>query len=260
MIQNFLRENYIIMKQRFKFFIVIAMILLFASQSCADEVQDLLNFYVKKFNPEKALLIISDKPDSSGMFHDIYMDLQGVHIDKLRLANLTFRMKGIQFNEPSNWKSGNVVCKSALQVLATSTILESDINKSIENKTFGKGEDHWHDVSLKINPSGLSGKGYYNAKVGFMNLDILIDITSKLKIVKHKELWLDNPLVKINRLDLPDYITNKALSRIQPLVNLNKFPLPLTLNTVKLSKGRAVLSSRNLPKPIEGGIKYNYSR
>ena len=248
------------MKQRFKFFIVIAMVLLFASQSCADEVQDLLNFYVKKFNPEKALLIISDKPDSTGMFHDIYMDLQGVNIDKLRLANLTFRMKGIQFNEPENWKSGNVVCKNALQVQATGTILESDINKSIENKTFGKGEDHWHDVSLKINPSGLSGKGYYTAKVGFIELDILIDITSKLKIVKAKELWLDNPLVKINKLDLPDYITNKALSRIQPLVNLNKFPLPLTLNKIQLKNGSAVLSSRTLPKPIEGGIKYNYSR
>ena len=92
------------MKQRFKFFIVIAITLLFASQSCADEVQDLLNFYVKKFKPEQALLVISDKPDSSGAFSDLYMDLKGVNIDKLRLANLTFRMKGVQFNAPSNWK------------------------------------------------------------------------------------------------------------------------------------------------------------
>lgn len=247
------------MKHRIKFFMIALILLLFVSDSYADEVQDLLNFYVKKFKPEQALLVISDKPDSSGAFSDLYMDLKGVNIDKLRLANLTFRMKGVQFNAPSNWKKGDVVCKSAIQVLAIGTILESDINRSIENKTFGK-DDHWHDVSLKINPSGLSGAGYYAAKAAFMNLDILININSGLKIVKGKELWLNNPLVKVNKLDLPDYITKKALSRIQPLVNLNKFPLPLTLHKVELRKGSAVLSTRTLPKPLEGGIKYTYKR
>ena len=221
----------------------------------ADEVQDLLDFYVNKFQPEKALLVISDKPDSTGLFSDIYMDLKGVKIDKLRLAGLTFRMKGVQFNEPSEWESGHVDCKSAMQVLATGTILESDINHSIENKSFGT-DDHWHDMHLSITPKGLTGRGYY--KAGF--LDVLIDIASGLKIAKGKELWLNNPQVKVNRLDLPDYMTKKALSSIQPLVDLKKFPLPLSLHKVKLQKGSAVLSTRILPKELAGGIRYTYQK
>ena len=104
----------------------------------ADEVDDLLDFYVKKFTPTKAVLIISDKPDSTGLFNEVYMDLQGVVIDKLRLDSLTVQMRGVQFNEPSQWKKGNVECKDAISVLAAAKLLEKDINRSIENKNFGK--------------------------------------------------------------------------------------------------------------------------
>ncbi|MBQ3645607.1 MAG: DUF2993 domain-containing protein [Synergistaceae bacterium] len=245
------------MKGKLKF-IVFALILtfLFSSSCFADEVNDLLNFYVKKFRPEKALLVISGKPDETGLFNDIYMNLQGVVIDKLRLDSLVVRMRGVQFNEPSEWKKGNVECKDAISVLATGTIFERDINKSIEDKTFGEGRDEWHDLSMKINPSGLSGSGYYKYNI----LDIRIDIDSKLKIVKGKELWLDNPVAKVNKLDVPDYVTRKALTRIQPLVDLRKFPLPLSLHKVELKKGSAVLSTRTLPKEMKDGLKYTYTK
>ncbi|MDY6400208.1 MAG: DUF2993 domain-containing protein [Synergistales bacterium] len=232
------------------------MIFVLPCVSYADEVEDLLNFYVKKFTPEKATLIISDKPDETGLFNDVYLDLQGVVIEKLRLSSLVVNMRGVQFNEPSEWSKGNVECLDAISVLATATLLEKDINESIENRTFGSGDGEWHDMSMKILPSGLSGKGYY--KYSF--LDILIEINSKLKIVKGKELWLDNPAVKVNKLDLPDYVTRKALSAIQPLVDLREFPLPLTLNKVELKKGSATLSSRTLPKALKGGLKYTYSK
>ena len=245
------------MKSKFKFtFFVLIFALIFSGSSYADEVDDLLNFYVEKFKPEKAVLVISGKPDSTGLFNDVYMNLQGVMIDKLRLNSLVVRMRGVQFNEPSEWSKGNVECKKAISVLATGTILESDINKSIEDKTFGDGGDEWHDMSMKINPSGLSGSGYY--KYNF--LDIRIDINSKLKIVKGKELWLDNPQAKVNKLDVPDYVTRKALSNIQPLVNLNDFPMPLSLHKVELKKGSAVLSTRTLPKEMTNGLKYTYEK
>ena len=240
---------------KIKFFAAIITLFIFAGSCYADEVQDLLNFYVKKFRPEKALLIISDKPDPTGMFNDIYMDLKGLNIDKLRLESLTFRMKGVQFNEPSEWKRGNVECKDAIQDLATAAILERDINHSIENKSFGS-DDHWHNVQMSINPSGLTGKGYYKAGI----LDVLINIDSGLRIAKGKELWLNNPKVKVNKLDMPDYMTRQALSKIQPLVDLKKFPLPVTLHKVQLKKGSAVLSTRTLPKELTGGIRYTYPK
>ena len=231
-------------------------ILLLPCVSYADEVNDLLNFYVKKFTPEKATLIISDKPDATGLFSEVYMNLKGVVIDKLRMDSLVVNMRGVQFNEPSEWAKGNVECKDAISVLASATLYESDINRSIENKNFGKKDEHWHDMSMKITPDGLGGKGYY--KYSF--LDILIEIESRLKIVKGKELWLDNPQVKVNKLDLPDYVTKKALGKIQPLVNLKKFPLPLTLHKVELKNGSATLSSKKLPQPLKNGLTYTYTR
>lgn len=225
----------------------------------ADEVDDLLKYYVNRFNPETAYLVIADKPDKTGRFSDLYMDLNGVVIEDLRIDRLTFRMGGVQFNEPSEWAKGNVECSDAVQVQAFASIFEDDINRAIEAKTFGE-KDHWHDVSMAITPQGLKGKGYYTADAGLFNIDILLEITGGLKIVNGKELWLNNPSVKVNKLDVPDYITRKALTRIQPLVDLNRVPLPMTLHMVDLKQGNAVLSTRTLPKPITEGLKYSYKK
>ena len=231
----------------------------FTSLSYADEVDDLLSYYVNRFKPEKASMTIAEKPDATGLFSDVYMDLQGVVIETLRLDRLTFRMTGVQFNKPSEWAKGNVECKNAVQIQALATLLESDINRAIEAKTFGE-DDNWHDVSLAITPEGLKGKGYYAADAKLFKLDILLEIDSGLKIVKGKELWLNNPTVRANRMDIPDYVTRKALSRIQPLVDLDRFSLPMTLNKVDLKKGSATLTTRTLPKALTKGLHYSYTK
>lgn len=166
-------------------------------------------------------------------------------------------MKGAQFNPPHEWSDGKVECRSAIQILALANLLEGDINHTIESQTFGDdGSSEWHDVSLRITPKGLRGKGYYR----FGILDILIEIESGLKIVKGKELWLNNPQVKVNNLDVPDYVTRKALGDIQPLVDLKKFPLPLTLHKVDLKNGNATLSTRILPERPQSGRTYTYTK
>ena len=240
-----------------KIFTALILVCLISGASYADPVDDLLGYYAVKFGVEKGEIIVDALPDDTGRFSDIYMALTGLVVEGLRIDNVTVRMKGVQFNEPSNWKSGNVECKEAISVNAAAEIFETDINRAIAAKTFGgEDNDQWHDLSLKINPSGLSGKGYY--KFGF--LDILIEIMSNLRIVKGKELWLKGPQVKINKMDLPDYVTKQALGKIQPLVSLTDFPLPLTLHKVELKNGSAVLTSRTLPKIPADGLKYTYTK
>ena len=224
-----------------------------------DDTAHLLAFYVNRFTPEELNLIVAGQPDATGRFHDLYMELKGVMIEGVRLDRLSFRMNDVQFNAPENWAAGNVECRDALQIYALGRILEEDINRGLEAKTFGRGDDHWKQISLSITPKGLKGRGYYMADVLFVTLDILIEIESGLEIVRNKELWLKDPQVKINRLDLPDYITKKALAQIQPLLDLNRFPLPMSLHRVTLEQGKATLSTRRLPEPLEAGVTYHYS-
>lgn len=222
-----------------------------------DATSHLLAYYVNRFAPEELKLTVVGQPDATGRFHDLFMDLTGVRIEDVRVDKLTFRMNDVQFNAPENWTSGDVECRNALQIYAACRILEEDINKGLEAQTFGK-DDHWKNIALAITPSGLKGKGTYLAKVLFVTLDILIEIDSKLKIVNRRELWLDDPQVRINKMDLPDYITKKALAQIQPLLDLARFPLPLKLHTVALEEGRALLSTRIGPQPIDQGTTYHY--
>ena len=232
------------------------LVCILSGASLADPVDDLLAYYVGEYGVEKGEIMVDALPDDTGRISDIYMALTGLMVEGLRIDKVTVRMKGVQFNEPSNWPSGNVECKDAISVQAVAEIFEDDINRAIAAQTFGDGKNEWHDLALHINPSGLSGKGYYK----FGILDILIEINSNLRIVKGKELWLRDPQVKINKMDLPDYVTKQALGKIQPLVNLNRLPLPLSLNKVELKKGSAVLSSRTMPKPLSSGLNYSYTR
>ena len=216
----------------------------------------LLAHYVQAFTPEKLLLIIDEQPNE-GHFRDLYMDLTGILIDGVRVDTLTFRMHGVRFNSPSEWADGNVVCENALQIYAHCLLKEDDINRKLAAETFGK-DDHWKNISMKIAPSGLSAKGIYVAKVLFVKLNIAIEIDSGLKIVENKELWLDKYNVRVNAVNVPGYISKKAIGQIQPLLDLGKFPLPLKLHQVEFQERQAEFSTRILPHPMQGGITYRY--
>ena len=237
-------------------FIMLLEIPVFASTE--RDIENLINFYVKKFTPERAEMMASELPDANAEFHEIYMNLDGIVVESVRLDSLCVRMTGVKFNPISEWAKGDVKFDRALQIYGYGKILEKDINAALKSKTFGK-EDVWHDMSIKLTPKGLEGRGYYLAKTALLNLDILIEIKSGLKIVGGKEIWLDKPTVKINRVDVPDAITKKAIADIQPLLDLGQYPdLPIRLNKIEFKKGEAILSTKLEPKPLTSGYKYNY--
>jgi hypothetical protein len=102
----------------------------------------------------------------------------------------------------------------------------------------------------------LSGSGEYSVTLLF-KFDILIEIESKLRIVGGQEVWLEDASLKLNRIDVPDYITNMALDQIQPLLNLKTLPFPLRLNRIVFKEKEALFETRALPEAIEG-ITYSY--
>jgi len=221
-----------------------------------DITSQLFKFYVAKFDPEWAELIIEEEPDETGFFKNIYMNIIGCNINGIRLDRLTFQLIGAQFNNPEEWKHGNVECISALEAYAICRLLEDDINADLQNRVIGDGQDSWRNLSLKISPDGISGSGEYRVRLLF-TFDILIEIESQLRIVGGQEIWLEDTSLRLNRLDVPEYITNMALDRIQPLLDLKSIPLPLRLHRVVLKENEAFFETRILPTRIEG-ITYTY--
>ena len=89
-----------------KIFAALLLVCLVSGVSFADPVDDLLAYYVGKFGVEKGEILVDALPDETGKFGDIYMSLTGLMVEGLRIGGVTVRMKGVQFNEPSNWKAG----------------------------------------------------------------------------------------------------------------------------------------------------------
>ena len=221
-----------------------------------DATSQLLKFYIDKVDPESFELVIVEEPDETGLFKNIYMDIVGCNISGVRIDRLTFQMIDTQFNDPKEWVSNNVECISALEVYATCRLLEDDINADLRKRVIGSGDDKWRNLKMKISPKGISGSGEYNVKLLF-SFDIFIEIESKLRIVGGQEIWLEDVSLKLNRLDVPEHVTNMALDQIQPLLNLKTLPLPIKLNKITFKEKEALFETRILPKKIEG-ITYRY--
>jgi hypothetical protein len=222
-----------------------------------DTVSRLLKKYVEEFSPEDLFLEIDEQPEG-GRFRDLYMDLTGVMIGGVRVDKLIFRMNDVKFNDPSEWDE-NVECLSTLHIYAYCRLKEEDVNRHLREKTFGR-DGHWKNVAMTISPSGLYARGVYSAGFLFFNLNILIEVESGLKIVAHRELWLDDYKARVNTLGVPDYLMEKAVAQIQPLLDLGRFPLPLRLHRVRFGEGEAVLSTRTPPARLTDGITYRYRR
>jgi len=221
-----------------------------------NETSQLLKFYINKFDPESFLLIIEEEPDETGLYRSVYMDIIGCIISGVRLDRLTFKLVDAQFNSPAEWESGEVKCLSALEVYATCRLLEDDVNTDLKKRVIGDGDDKWRNLQLRITPKGISGSGEYSVRL-LLSFNILIEIESKLRIVEGKEVWLLDPLLRLNRLDVPDYVTNMALDQIQPLLKLKTLPFPLKLNKITFKEKEALFETRVLPSKIEG-ITYTY--
>ena len=251
-----------------KVFFVMALCLLFSTPVFAagfsykgkieptNDTSKLLEFYVEKFDPESLELIIEKEPDEPGLYKNIYMDITGCNISGVRLDRLTFQLLEAQFNAPEEWESGEVECTSALEVYATCRLMEDDINADLENRVIGSDVDKWRNLKIRITPKGLSGSGEYSVKL-LLSFNVFIEIESKLRIVRGQEVWLDDAFVKLNRLDVPEHVTNMALSQIQPLLDLKTLPLPLKLNNITFMEKEALFETRVLPSKIEG-ITYTY--
>lgn len=242
-------------------FATAAMLLLFIISAASPlwgetRGKKLLDHFVKEFSPEEITMIIDEEPNEKGYVRDIFLDIRGCSIGGVRIDSLRLRAMGVQMNASAEWDRNGLDAKEILNVHALARILEKDLNNNLLSKEFGD-DDHWHNLQVDMRADGIYARGNYLVTVLF-RLDILIEIFSRFKIVDRKEVWLDDYTLKVNRVDVPQFITDKAVSEIQPLLDLGKFVFPLRLHSISYDEKSLTISSRVLPESFEG-IRYRYS-
>lgn len=213
--------------------------------------------FIKQLDPEKMVMIFDEEPGEEGYIRDVYMDLKGAVIGGVRIKSLVIRGSGIQLSPVHTWGEDGPEVEQILNIHAKGIIDENDINQNLLQKEFGD-DGHWHNLQLDIHPGGIYAKGYYLVRMLF-KLDILIEIESRLKIVDFQQIWLDQYTVRVNRVDIPAFITEKAVSQIQPLLDLSRFVFPLKLTSISYDDTSITLSSSREPEPFDG-IIYQYEK
>lgn len=253
------------MKRRFIFFIGIifaAAAVLMASGGAAaapaapGRGEALLKHFAGEFSPEKMTMILDEEPDETGYVREIYMDIVGCNIGGVRMDSLKVKAVGVQMNSPGEWADKGLDVTEILNVHAFARILEKDLNDNLLAKEFGD-DDHWNNLQVDMRPDGIYARGNYMVTVIF-RLNILIEIFSRFKIVEMQQVWLDDYKLKVNRVDVPGFITDQAVEKIQPLLDLRKFVFPLRLHSIHYDEDSLTITSRVLPEPFEG-LVYEYS-
>jgi hypothetical protein len=216
-----------------------------------DAAERLFEAFVTGLKPESAEMILDGGPDENGRVRRIYLDLTGCEMDEVRIDSLKIDAYEVIFTPPSTWDEEGPDVEEMLAVKAVARILEKDVNRALMIKQIGDDEEHWHDLSLDFRNGGIYARGYYLAKFIF-RLDILLEIDGRFDIRGGREIWLDDYTIRVNRVDVPDGLAERAVSRIQPIIDLNEFPFPLTLDRIIQEDDRIVIRSRLEPKPFEG--------
>ncbi len=244
------------------FFIVLLVPVFFsippsAAEATSTRGEQLLQHFVEEFRPEKMHMILENEPDDEGLIRELFLDVAGCDIGGVRIDSLKLRAVGVTLTPPSRWEEDGLDATEILNVHAFARITENDLNENLLQKQFGD-DDEWHNLQVRMTPNGIYARGNYLARLLF-TLDILIEIFSKFKIVDMQQVWLDDYTLRVNRVDVPDFITEKAVSQIQPLLDLSKFIFPLRLSSIDFHEGSMTISSRILPEPFEG-IVYDYEK
>lgn len=215
-----------------------------------DRGAQLLQYFLKELTPEKITMILADQPDEEGHIREIYLDLKGCVIGGVRIDTLRMDAVGVKFNPPGEWDTKEIEPLEVLNAHAFARLTEDDLNENLLQKQFGD-DDSWRNLQMNVHPEGIYARGNYIAQFIF-RLDILIEIFSKFKIVDMQQIWLDDYSVRVNRLDVPKFITDKAVEEIQPLLDLGKFVFPLKLHSIAYDEEAITISSRVLPEPFAG--------
>ncbi|GAB1399387.1 hypothetical protein MASR2M17_10210 [Aminivibrio sp.] len=217
-----------------------------------DRGAELLQYFLRELAPEKITMILADQPDGEGHVREIYLDLKGCVIGGVRIDTLRMDAVGVRFNPPGEWREKGIEPLEVLNAHAVARLTEYDLNENLLQKQFGD-DDSWRNLQVDIHPGGIYARGNYIAQFIF-RLDILIEIFSKFKIVDMQQVWLDDYSVRVNRMDIPKFITDKAVAEIQPLLDLGKFVFPLKLHSIEYDEEAITISSRVIPEPFPGVV------
>ena len=244
---------------------LLALVLIFSvSQPNAEAVETdhmrgekLLQHLVEEFRPEKLHMVLENEPNDNGLIRELFLDVAGCDIGGVRIDSLKMRATGVTLNPPALWEQEGLDAREVLNVHAFARITERDLNENLLQKQFGD-DDAWHNLQVQMTPEGIYARGNYHVRVLF-TLNILIEIFSKFKIVDMQQVWLDDYTLRVNRVDVPGFITDNAVSQIQPLLDLSKFVFPLRLSSITFDEGSMTIASRVMPEAFEG-IVYEYEK
>ncbi|MDT8284247.1 MAG: DUF2993 domain-containing protein [Thermovirgaceae bacterium] len=213
----------------------------------------LFKAFADGLKPESIEMILDEEPDETGRVGHIYLDLYGCNLGGVRIDHLEIEAVDVKFTPPGEWGEKGPDIEKMLAVYAQATILEKDVNAAIAGDAFGDDDGNWHDISLDFRDTGVYVKGYYLSTF-LLRLDILIELEGRFGIVGGKQVWLKDYTMRVNRVDIPDFLTERAISKIQPIIDLEEFIFPLTLKTVIQKDDRVTLQSRVLPSRFSGDL------
>ena len=91
-----------------------------------------------------------------------------------------------------------------------------------------------------------------------MRLRVRLDLSCRI-VGRGTALWLDDIRLKVNNQEVSAGTVERALQKIQPFIDMKKYNLPLYLSKVEFRDGQCSVHSRILPKPLPGGLRWDYA-
>ena len=233
------------------------------SWACAAEPRDygreLFGYFLSKMNPEKAYFQLSRQPGEDGSVPWAYLECTNASVRGLNVEYVRMDCFDAVVTPPAEWPSREYPkVKSMLACHAEARFTEKDVNDYFASRVFGRHKE-WSDFRVSMKDDHIALTAFYNADLKVFSTKVRLDLRCRV-VSRGTALWLEDISISVNSRKVSMGLVRAALDRIQPFLDMSKYNLPLHLSTIDFRKGQCVVRTRILPKPLSGGMRWDYKR
>ena len=229
-----------------------------AAWGAPDRGQELFGAFLRNLAPEKAYFQLSSAPRENGYIPWGYLECVNADVRGMRIRSLRMDCFDAQVTPPAQWAGmEHPRVDSMLACHAEATFTEDDVNDFLRRHVFGH-EKEWQNVRVKMSAGRINATAYYRANLRLMRLRVRLDLSCRI-VGRGTALWLEDIRLKVNNQEVSSGTVERALQKLQPFIDMKKYNLPLYLSKVEFRDGQCSVHSRILPKPLPGGLRWDYA-
>jgi hypothetical protein len=169
----------------------------------------------------------------TGRFAQVSVIAHRASADGLVLDELAVRLREAQLDPVRAVALGHFVLRSVAGGEATVRLLQEDVQRALENRSFVSG------VRVRF----ADGLVQVAGTMAVAGVSANVELTGRLVVRDARQIVLQVETMTVSGMMLPSGVANVVIAPLNPLLTVDPLPVPMRLMSVEVKEGSAVITA-----------------